>query len=127
MREEPHRFFAGRRLVVAAARVLADHGGDEVEELPAAQRVMDDVRVVRRPERGCRPAQILRHVGGVEHRAIAHMPGYRRQRIADDLLADHRAAAVRADQCGAAERAVVGLHRDACPFVLEARHPRLGA
>jgi hypothetical protein len=47
---------------VAAADVLADDGGDQVEELPAAQRVVDDVRVVRRPERRRGAAQVLRHV-----------------------------------------------------------------
>jgi aminocarboxymuconate-semialdehyde decarboxylase len=49
MREERQHFLRRSLFVVPAGGVLADHRGDEVEKFPAAQRVVDDVGVVRRP------------------------------------------------------------------------------
>src|ERR1700694_4501937 len=83
-----------------AARMLADDRRDEIEELPAAQRVGGEGRVVRRPQRRRGEAQLLRHLAEGQHRAVAHVARDGRLGIADDLLADHRAPAVRADQGG---------------------------
>ena len=104
VREQRQHLVGHRELVVPAAGVLADHRGHQVEELPAAQRVMHDVRVVPGPERRRRQAQLLRHFVDLQHRAVAHVPGGGRQRVADDLLADHRAAAVGGDQRRAVDR-----------------------
>jgi len=112
VREQRQHLVRHRELVVAAARMFADHRGDQVEELPAAQRVMHDVRVVPGPERRRRQAQVLRHLVDLQHRAVAHVPGHRRQRVADDLLADHRAAAVRGDERRAFNGIVLGQNTD---------------
>jgi len=108
--------------------VLAHHGGDEVEELPAAQRVVDDVGVVRRPQRRRRPAQVLRHLLDLEHRAVAHVARDRRLAVADDPLAHHRAHAVGANErCGADELTSPGFHQDFIPLNFIPRDPRAGA
>ena len=126
---ELRQHFVGRgHLGMALADRLADRGSDEVEELPAAQRVVDDVRVMSRPQRGRRKAQLLRHVADVEHGAVAHVAAHRRHRVADDRLADHGLPAVGAHQRRAAQRlAARQLHPHRAVLDLEARHSGAGA
>jgi hypothetical protein len=98
VREQRQHLCRRRFLVVPGSGVLAHYGGDQVEELPAAQRVVHDMRVLARPQRGGRPAQVLRHLVHLEHCAVAHVARDGRLAVADDVLAHHRAAAVGADQ-----------------------------
>src|SRR5438046_69611 len=89
---------------------------------------MHDVGVVPGPQRRRRPAQILRHLVDLEHRAVAHVPRDRRLAVADDAAADHRAAAVRADQGGGGNALPAGnLDCDAIALVAKASHARAGA
>src|SRR5258708_819719 len=69
--------------------MLADHGGDQVEKFPATQGIVDDMRVVRGPQRRRGPAQVLRHLVRLEHRPVAHVARDRRLRVADDRRATH--------------------------------------
>jgi len=124
MREERQHLVGLRELVVPAARVLSDDGGDQVEELPAAQRVVDDVRVVRRPERRGREPQILGHVLDVEHRAVAHVPGNERQRVSHDAFADHRSPAVRANEGNTADGIFLRSCNDSRSIILKPRDAR---
>ena len=50
-----------------------DHRRDQVEQLPAAQRIVDDVDVMRAHSVAA-AQRILGYVVDVEHRAIAHVP-----------------------------------------------------
>ncbi len=75
-----------------------------------------------------RPAQILRHLVHLEHRAVAHVPGDRRLAVADDALSDHRAAAVRADQGGGGNTLPAGdFDGNAIAFHAKAGHACAGA
>src|SRR5436190_1907619 len=80
------------------------------------------------PQRRGRPAQVFRHLVDLEHRAVAHVPRDRRLAVADDAAADHRAAAVRADQGGGGNALPAGnLDCDAIALVAKASHARAGA
>jgi len=119
--------FRRRRFVVTLADRLADGRRHEVEELPAPQGIVDDVGVVRGPERRRGEAQVLRHVADVEHRAVALVDGGARERVADDGVAHYRAQAVGADQRRAEKIAFVGSDLNLPSLDVEAGDPRAGA
>ena len=90
----------------------AVEGHHQIVLLAAAQRIMHQVAVRTRPQHRRVNAQIVRHIGGVDHRAIDYMAGHPR-RIAQQALAYNRLTAVAADQ---------DIRRPAVAFVIENRH-----
>lgn len=75
---------------------------DQVEHLPARQRVVHDVAFRPRPQRCGVPAQVCRHHLRRDHRAIRRMAGNAGRPIADHLFADVGPQPVGADQRRAA-------------------------
>ena len=94
----------GHHLVVAD-RLAGDRlgrivvaGDDEIEDLPARQRIVDDVALGPGPQRRRVPAQVLGHLLGRDDRAVGGVAGHARRAVADELRADARPQAVGADQ-----------------------------
>ena len=96
-------------------------GDDEVEHLPARQRVMHDVAFRAGPQRRRVPAQILRHLLGRDHRAVGGVAGDARRPVRGDLLAHIRPQPVGADQERAGDALAVGKPRgDRRPILIVA-------
>ncbi len=70
-----HDLFVGYRLAGHRLARIVVVGDDEVEHLPARQRVMHDVAFWSGPQRRRVPAQIFRHFLGRDHRAIRRVAG----------------------------------------------------
>src|SRR6266850_1684343 len=96
--EALHDLFVRHGLAGDRLRRVVVIGDDEVEHLPARQRVMHDVAFRPGPQRRRVPAQIFRHLLGRNHRAVRRMPGHKWRSVRDHLLADVRPQPVGADQ-----------------------------
>ena len=96
-------------------------GDNEVEYLPAGQRIVDEMALGAGPQ--CRrvPADILGHLAGRNDRTIGRVPGDPRRTVPDQLLAHVRPQAIRADEPDAAVRRAGGeLRRHVFPVLLVA-------
>src|SRR6266487_3741323 len=69
-----HDLFVADRLAGDRLRRVVVIGDDEVEHLPARQRIMHDVAFRPGPQRRRVPAQIFRHLLSRDHRAIRRVP-----------------------------------------------------
>src|SRR5262249_21354712 len=72
--------------------------GNEVVDLAAAQRVMDEVGTRTSPQDHVRAPEILRHLRAREHGTMGDVARYQRLAVADDLVAYLRPHAVAADE-----------------------------
>ena len=103
MLEAQHHLLMRHRLPCHRLRRVIVIGDDEVERLPAGERVMHDVAFRPGPE-GCGvPAQIFRHLLGRDHRAIGGVPRHPRG-VAHHLRANFRPQPICAHQGGTGQR-----------------------
>src|SRR5215813_12845711 len=112
---------AGIRLRIPTLDVtLGVEHGDQVVNLAAAQRVVDEVGARTSPQDHIRAPEILRHLLAREHRAISDVARYQRLAVADHLVAHLRPHAVAADERTASDAlARLQDHADAGVVLLE--------
>ena len=98
MDKAAHHLVVGNALARDRLRRVVVVGDDEVEHLPARQRVMHDVAFRPGPQRRRVPAQIFRHLLGRDHRAVGGVARDPRRAVGGDRFADIRPQPVGADQ-----------------------------
>src|SRR5262249_51380016 len=96
--------FPGVGLRIPALDVtLGVEHGDQVVDLAAAQRVVDEVGARTSPQDHVRAPEILRHLLAREHGTIGDVAGYQRLAVADNLVAHLGPHAVAADERAASD------------------------
>ena len=76
-----HHLGVRHRLACDRLRRVVVIGDDEVEHLPARERIMHDVAFRPGPQRRRIPAQVFRHLFGRDHRAIGRVAGNARRPV----------------------------------------------
>ncbi len=93
----PHDVLGAFRVPAFLVVIGMEHG-NEVIELAATQRIVNEVRAWAGPQHHVGPPQILRHFLALEHRAIGDVAGDAWLAVANDALANARPHAVAAEQ-----------------------------
>ena len=96
--ESPRHFLMGAGHTGCGIGRVVVIGHDKIENLPAAERVMNDVTFRATPQNSRIPAQFLRHILGRNDRPVGRMAGDARFAVAQHLLAYIRAQSVSPDE-----------------------------
>ena len=93
-----HHLLVGYRFAGDRLRRVIVISDDEVEHLPARQRVVHDVAFRAGPQRRRVPAQVFGHLLGRNHRTVGGMTGNPRRTVGGNLFPDIRPQAIGTDQ-----------------------------
>src|SRR6266540_1551035 len=98
--------------------------GDKIEQRPAPQRIMNEMRARPSPKNDVGTPEIRGNLFPSQHRSISDVAGYDRVSVTDDTSADRRPEPVTADERSSFDLfARLQLHRNAVGAIGEAGDP----